>query len=77
MVTVETGRWDYINTFTVTQVNPNGVRVTIRRNNVPTTFAQILTQNPISIERSATAIMDWTNAVPGGSLPFAARLDEA
>jgi len=76
VVTVETGRWDYINTFTVTQVNPNGVRVTIRRNNVPTTFAKMLTQNPINIERSATAIMDWSNAVPGGSLPFAARLDE-
>jgi hypothetical protein len=77
VVTVETGRWDYINTFTVTQINPNGVRVTIRRNNVPTTFAKILTENPINIERSATAIMDWSNAVPGGSLPFAARLEEA
>jgi hypothetical protein len=82
VITVETGRWDYINTFTVTQINPNGVRVTIRRNNVPTTFAQILpillgqAQQPINIERSATAIMDWTNAVPGGSLPIAVNLDE-
>ena len=77
VITVETGRWDYVKTFTVTQINPNGVRVTIRRNNVPTTFAQMLTQTPISIGRSATAIMDWTNAVPGGSLPFAVRLQEA
>lgn len=77
LITVETGRWDYINTFTVTQINPNGVRVTIRRNNVPTTFAQILSQNPINIERRATAIMDWTNAVPGGSLPIAINLDES
>jgi len=79
MVTVETGRWDYINnTFTVTQVNPNGVRVIIRRNNVPTTFAQLLPGNHIiNIERSATAIMDWTNAVPGGSLPIAVNLGEA
>jgi Flp pilus assembly protein TadG len=77
VVTVETGRWDYINTFTVTQINPNGVRVTIRRNNVLTTFAKILTQNPINIERGATAIMDWTNAVPGGSLPIAVNLGEA
>ena len=79
VVTVETGRWDYINnTFTVTQINPNGVRVTIRRNNVPTTFAQLLPGDPvINIERSATAIMDWTNAVPGGSLPIAVRLTEA
>jgi hypothetical protein len=82
VVTVETGRWDYINTFTVTQINPNGVRVIIRRNNVHTAFAQILpillgtAPHPINIERSATAIMDWTNAVPGGSLPFAARLDK-
>jgi hypothetical protein len=78
VVTVETGRWDYASsTFTATQINPNGVRVTIRRNNVPTTFAQILTQEPINIERTATAIMDWTNAVPGGSLPFAANLTAA
>ena len=77
VITVETGRWDYVNTFTVTQINPNGVRVTIRRNNVPTTFAQLLSQDPISIGRSATAIMDWTNAVPGGSLPIAVNLDEA
>jgi len=84
VVTVETGRWDYINnTFTVTQVNPNGVRVTIRRNNVPTTFAPILAlllnmeYKNIDIERSATAIMDWTNAVPGGSLPIAVNLKEA
>jgi hypothetical protein len=77
VITVETGRWDYINTFTVTQINPNGLRVTIRRNNVPTTFAKILTQKPINIERSATAIMDWTNAVPGGSLPIAVNLGEA
>ena len=78
VITVETGRWDYPgSTFTVTQINPNGVRVTIRRNNVPTTFAQMLTHNPISIGRSATAIMDWTNAVPGGSLPIAANLGEA
>ncbi|HLD47698.1 MAG TPA: TadE/TadG family type IV pilus assembly protein [Desulfobaccales bacterium] len=77
VITVETGRWDYVNTFTVTQINPNGVRVTIRRNNVPTTFAQLLSQTPISIGRSATAIMDWTNAVPGGSLPIAVNLDEA
>jgi hypothetical protein len=76
VITVETGRWDYANTFTVTQINPNGVRVTIRRDNVPTTFAQMLTLAPISIERRATAIMDWTIAVPGGSLPIAARLDE-
>jgi len=77
VITVETGRWDYDKTFTVTQINPNGVRVTIRRNNVPTTFAQMLTETPINIGRSATAIMDWTNAVPGGSLPFAVRLNEA
>jgi hypothetical protein len=77
VITVETGRWDYVNTFTATQINPNGVRVTIRRNNVPTTFAQLLSQTPISIGRSATAIMDWTNAVPGGSLPIAVNLDEA
>ena len=77
VITVETGRWDYNNTFTVTQINPNGVRVTTRRNDVPTTFAQLLTLNPISIGRSATAIMDWTNAVPGGSLPIAVNLGEA
>ena len=77
VVTVETGRWDYVNTFTVTQTNPNGVRVTIRRSNVPTTFAQMLSLNPINISQSATAIMDWTNAVPGGSLPIAVNLDEA
>jgi hypothetical protein len=89
MVTVVTGRWDYSTAtkdhdpFTLTQINPNGVRVTIRRNDVPTIFANIVpillgqAPHPINIEVSATAIMDWTNALPGGSLPIAINLGEA
>ena len=77
VVTVEVGRWDYVNTFTVDHVNPNGVRVTIRRNNVPTSFAQILTLNPINIERSAVAVMDFATGVGVGSLPIAVNLSKA
>jgi len=70
-VTVKVGRWDYNKTFTVDHVNPNAVQVTIRRNNVPTSFAQILAQNPINIERTATAAMDFATAVGAGTLPIA------
>ena len=82
-VTVEVGRWDYINTFTVDHGNPNAVRVTIRRNNVPTIFAQILPvllgtiPQSINIERRATAVMDYATAVGKGSLPIAVNLDNA
>jgi hypothetical protein len=77
VVTVEVGRWDYISTFTVDHGNPNAVRVTIRRNNVPTIFSKVLMQQPINIERSATAVMDFAIEVGKGCLPIAVNLDNA
>jgi len=77
VVTVEVGKWDYNKTFTVDHVNPNSVQVTIRRNNVPTSFAQAFFSllrrdyQPINIERGATAVMDFATAVGAGALPIA------
>jgi len=77
VVTVEVGQWDYGNTFTVNHANPNAVQVTIRRNNVPTSFAQILpvllgrAPQTINIERGATAVMDFATAMGAGALPIA------
>jgi Flp pilus assembly protein TadG len=77
VVTVKVGQWDYSNTFTENHANPNSVQVTIRRNNVPTSFAQALfsllrrDHQPIDIERGATAVMDFATAVGAGALPIA------
>ena len=83
VVKVYAGRWDYIDKFTEGHVNPNAVRVIITRSHVPTIFAQALSvlvmkaPSPINITRGATAIMDYTTNVGGGSLPIAVNLNKA
>jgi Flp pilus assembly protein TadG len=78
-VTVEVGRWDYVaKTFTPgNNSSANGVRVTTRRNRVPTILAQVLGQGPRDMNAAAIAVMDFATAVGKGTLPIAVNQDYA
>jgi Flp pilus assembly protein TadG len=78
-VTVEVGRWNYATKIFTPGNNSsaNGVRVTTRRDNVPTILAQGLGQGPRNMSATAIAIMDFATAVGKGTVPIAVNLDNA
>jgi Flp pilus assembly protein TadG len=78
-VTVEVGRWNYVaKTFTPgNNSSANGVRVTTRRDDVPTILAQVLGQAPRDMSAVAIAIMDFATAVGKGTIPIAVNQDYA
>jgi Flp pilus assembly protein TadG len=78
-IVVEVGRWDYATKqfFLDVSANANAVRVTTRRNNVPTILAQAIGKGPRDMSASAIAVMDFATAVGKGTIPIAVNQDYA
>ena len=78
-IVVEVGRWDYATKqFNLdVSANANAVRVTTRRDNVPTILAQAIGKGPRDMSASAIAVMDFATAVGKGTIPIAVNQDYA
>ncbi len=72
-VTVQVGSWDY-GTKQFTQgcaANTNAVKVTTRKNGVPTFIARIIGVTSVDLNATAIGVMGWVGGIGKGGLPIA------
>ncbi len=67
---LQTGSWDWsVNCFTsgcFTDPFTNAVTITVRRDNIPLTVMGVFGFGPVSLQATATAVMDWVGKMEPG-----------
>jgi len=67
---LQTGAWDWsVNCFTsgcTTEPFTNAVTITVGRDNIPLTVMGVFGFGPVSLQATATAVMDWVGKVEPG-----------